>query len=336
MTSWLTRSYPLSDCRLRLSPRISAPRGKLQHNTTILRRWRNDGPAQLRLLFQLGAAAIGVIVPVSAIFVALALTSDADSELRWRRMRLRAVRFCLGWSSPSSCSHLMTTVGLPKLRIQLACEFSKPNNPLFEADRLDDNVIRARKSEQLSSRIAIWNDGPYPAREPRVIVRLNGMAFTAGSESRHLDGWSPLDIVGAIGITAIEWEGGLGYSIHPHSVRRLPGFHLSDLRWKEEWGEPGFIIEILLGQHPPSLLPASRLRGRRRELLAMEETDRGTAASWMPPPPEKRRREPRGSEVYTQLPDHAQERQAPVPSQAARTSRPEGPGAAQHARRAGH
>jgi hypothetical protein len=188
-------------------PDYPHPGGKLQQNRTMLKRRRSDGPAQLRFLFQLGGAAILVIVPLSAILTALALTSNADSADRLAAAGdvLVGATLLLGLAAALvTLFAFMTAVGLPKLRIQLACEFSKPNNPLFEADRLDSDVFRARQSKQLSGRIAIWNDGPYPAREPRVIVRLNGMAFTAGPESRLLAGWSTLDIVDTIGITAIE------------------------------------------------------------------------------------------------------------------------------------
>lgn len=157
--------------------------------------------------------------------------------------------------------------------------------------------------------MSAWNDGLFPAREPRVIVRLNAMAFTAETDGRFLDDWAVLDVVDTIGITAIEWEGGLGYSIHPHSVRRLPGFYLNDLRWKEEWGNPGFTIEILLDNiRQVSYLPVDfEVNG---EFFVLEEADRGTVAPWIPPPPEKRRPGLPGTQVYTQLPDHKQERQA--------------------------
>jgi hypothetical protein len=135
------------------------------------------------------------------------------------------------------------------------------------------------------------------------------MTFTAESDSRFLDGWAALDVIDTVGITAIEREGGLGYSIHPNSVRHLPGFFLSNLRWKEEWGNPGFIIEILLGNlRKVVYLPVDfEVDGK---FFVLKEEDRGTVEPWMSPPPEKRRPRPPGVQVYTQLPDHEQECQA--------------------------
>ena len=264
-----------------------------------------------RFLLRIGAAAIVVIVPVSAILTALALTSRANTTDRLTAAGdvLVGATLVLGFAAALvTLLAFMTTAGAPNLRVQLACEYSKPNNPIFQADRPDNGAVRAGQSKQLSGRIVIWNDSYYPAREPRVIVRLNAMAFTSGTGARFPDGWAVLDVISTIGITAIEWEGGPGYLIHPGSVRRLPGFYLGNLRWKEEWGDPGFIIEILLDNlRQVVYLPAGfEVNGK---LLGLEEKDRGTVAPWMRPPPEKRKRR-RGVFVYTELPDHEQEKQA--------------------------
>ena len=273
--------------------------------------------SQWRFLFRLGGAAILVIVPVSAILTALALTSSADSADRLAAVGdvLVGATLLLGLAAALvALLAFMTAMSPPNLRLQLACEYSKPNNPVFQADRLADGAFQARDLKQLSARVAIWNDGLYPAKEPRIIVRLSAMACAADLDSRLLGGWTVLDAVDGVGITAIEWEGGLGYSIHPHSVRRLPGFYLKDLRWKEELGDPGFIIEVLLDTiRQVVYLPADfEVTG---ELPEEQEAGRGTVAAWMPPPAVSRKSRPAGPEVYTGLPDHEQERPAwPAPA----------------------
>jgi hypothetical protein len=263
-------------------------------------------------LLRLGGAAIVVIVPVSAILAAIALTSKANTADRLAAAGDVLVSATLLLGAAAALVALLAfilTAGVPNLRLQLACEYSKPNNPVFQADQPEIGTFQARQFKQLSGRIAIWNDGFSPAREPRVIVRLSAMAFTAESNSRFLDDWAVLDVIDTIGITAIEWEGGAGYSIHPNSVRRLPSFFLNNLQWKEEWGNPGFIIEILLDNlRQVVYLPVDfEVNGK---FFALKEEDRGTVAPWRPPPPEKRRPGPPGSLVYTQFPDHEQERQA--------------------------
>lgn len=297
-------------------PDYPRPGGEQQPKPTILshwlRRWRNDAVSRWRFLLRLGVAAIVVIVPVSAILTALALTSKANTADRLAAAGdvLVGATLLLGLAAALvALLAFMVTAGAPNLRLQLACECSKPNNPIFQADQPEKGTFQARQFKQLSGRIAIWNDSFYPAREPRVIVRLNAMAFTAESDSGVLDDWAVLDVIDTIGITAIEWEGGLGYSIHPNSVRRLPGFYLNNLRWKEEWGNPGFIIEILLDNlRQVVYLPVEfEVDGK---FFALKEEDRGTVEPWMSPPPEKRRPGPPGSQVYTQFPDHEQECQA--------------------------
>jgi hypothetical protein len=77
----------------------------------------------------------------------------------------------------------------------------------------------------------------------------------------------------------------------------LAGFYVKDLRWKQEWGKPGFIVEILLD----NMRDVTYIRVDfevNGELLAWEEADRGTVAPWLPPPKEKRRPGPPGSQVY--------------------------------------
>jgi hypothetical protein len=289
------------------------PGGEPQQGPAIFRRWRKDVVFQWGFLFLLGVAALVVIVPVSAILIALVLTSGADSADRIAAVGdvLVGATLLLGLAAALvTLLAFMTALGPPNLRVQLACECSKPNNPAFQADRRADGTFQARQFKQLSCRVALWNDSGFTAKEPRVIVRLNAMALTAESDSQFLGDWSVLDVVNAVGITAIEWEGDPGYSIHPHSVRRLPGFYLNDLRWKEEWGSPGFIIEVLLDNlrsvfHVPANFEFNG------ELLAWEEAERGTVAPpWLPPPREKRRPGPPGSQVYvyTGLPDHEQQR----------------------------
>jgi hypothetical protein len=293
-------------------PGYPHPGGEPQQKSTILRRWRKDAVFQWGFLFLLGGASLVVIVPISAILIALILTSSLDSADRLAAVGdvLVGATLLLGLAAALvTLLAFMTALGPPNLRVQLACECSKPNNPVFQSDRLADGTFRARQFKQLSVRIALWNDSLFPAKEPRVIVRLNAMALTAESDSQFQGGWTVLDVVDTVGITGIEWEGGPGYSIHPNSVRRLPGFYLNNLRWKQEWGNPGFIIEVLLDNlrtvfHVPANFEFDD------ELFAWEEAERGAVARpWLPPPKEKRGPGPQVY-VYTELPDHQQERQA--------------------------
>jgi hypothetical protein len=276
------------------------PGGEPQQKSTIFRRWRKDAVFQWGFLFLLGITALVVIVPVSAVLIALILTSGLDSADRLAAAGdvLVGATLLLGLAAALvTLLAFMAAFGPPNLRVQVVCESSQPNNPVFQTDRLKDGTFQARQFKQLSCRVGIWNDSGFLAKEPRVIVRLNAMAFTAEPGSQFLGDWTVLEVVDTLGITGIEWEGSPGYSIHPHSVRRLPGFYLNDLQWKKEWGTPGFIVEVLLDNlRSVFYVPAEfEFNG---ELLAWEEADRGTVAPWLPPPKEKRRPGPPGSQVY--------------------------------------
>src|SRR6204780_852434 len=63
-------------------PGYPHPGGEPQQKSTILRRWRKDAVFQWGFLFLLGGASLVVIVPISAILIALVLTSGLDSADR--------------------------------------------------------------------------------------------------------------------------------------------------------------------------------------------------------------------------------------------------------------
>jgi hypothetical protein len=279
-----------------------------------LRRWYRDAVSRRRFWLIAGGVAIVVIVPVvTAILTALALTSNANTADRLAAAGDVLVGATLLLAVAAALVALrayVVTTGVPSFRLQLAFECSKPNNPVFQADEPGKNIFQTRQFKQLSGRIVIWNDSFYPARELRIIVRLNAMAFAPEPDSRFFGDWTVLDFIDTIGITAIEWEGGPGYSIHLNSMRRLPGFYLSNLRWRQEWGEPGFAIEILAANLRQVIyLPVGfEVSGK---LHGLKEEDRGTVAPWIPSPrkkrkPQSRRRSP-GPSAYAPFPDHEQE-----------------------------
>jgi hypothetical protein len=280
-----------------------------------LKRWSSNAVSRRRFWLVSGGVAIVVIVPVvTAIFAALALTSNANSADRLAAAGdvLVGATLLLGVAAALvALRAYVVTTGVPSFRFQLAFECSEPNNPVFQADETGNNIFQTRQFKQLSGRIAIWNHTFYSAREPRIIVRLNAMAFTPESDHRFLADWTVLDFIDTVGITAIEWEGGPGYSIHLNSVRRLPGFYLSNLRWERGWGEePGFIIEISVDNFRQVVyLPVGFEVSRK--LHALKEKDRGTLAQWHPSPPKKRKSRPWRSSLdpsaYAPFPDHERE-----------------------------
>jgi hypothetical protein len=48
-----------------------------------------------------------------------------------------------------------------------------------------------------------------------------------------------------LGTSFVQWDGGVNYSIHGRSARRLPDLELGELTYSTEWGPPFINVEIL-------------------------------------------------------------------------------------------
>jgi hypothetical protein len=131
--------------------------------------------------------------------------------------------------------------GLPDLQVQVTFGFSYPNRPVFRATFGDDgNSQAAVPFKQVYCVMKVRNKSGYSARNPAVIIRLNGMAFHQPDDAK----WADIDFAQTQGITAMQWDGG-DQSIHGYSSRRLPGLNFTGLHTVPAWGDPTFIIELL-------------------------------------------------------------------------------------------
>jgi cation diffusion facilitator CzcD-associated flavoprotein CzcO len=98
--------------------------------------------------------------------------------------------------------------------------------------------------------VLLRNNSNYLAKNPAVIVQLCAIAFF---DKKHLpESWVITDfteIPEFVGLgtayMSLQWDGGPTYSIHGHSIRRLPDLHLSDLWVLPGWGSPELKIVIL-------------------------------------------------------------------------------------------
>ena len=142
------------------------------------------------------------------------------------------------------------STGMPDLAVSVQFPFSIPNNPLFDADIQQDvldrenyNSFKAKNHKQVFATILLRNDSGYSAKNPAVIVQLNGMAFSSPEPGQ---GWVVIDFASTMGVTAVQWDGGPTYSIHGTSIRRLPDLHLGNLQTFPMFGGPPFLmIQIL-------------------------------------------------------------------------------------------
>jgi hypothetical protein len=151
------------------------------------------------------------------------------------------------------------STGLPDIEVSLRFPFSRVNNLEFVADLQSDGRLRARQFKQTNATVLLHNKSSYPARNPAVLVRLNAMVFTHGTmkpvtqsaEPVFYMGKDPLGewvIIGysnTNGTTAVQWDGGLNFSIHGNSIRKLPNLDLDNLTGIPEWGTPEITLEIL-------------------------------------------------------------------------------------------
>jgi hypothetical protein len=136
--------------------------------------------------------------------------------------------------------------GNPDLKFQVTFEFSKPNLPIFNAFRTQEGWLKAQPFKQTSGTISLKNvSRRYTARNPAVIVRLNGLVFQQG-DFAQTPGWVTIGFANTIGVTAVQWDGGPAYYIHGNSIRQLPAVSFQGLTRVPAWNDdPSLSIELL-------------------------------------------------------------------------------------------
>ena len=210
-----------------------------------LSRLRHDSRLQRHTLLAFYAALIST---------AMALTALLSWLIPWSRAGLLADRLAetadilaAGTLALAFIAALVAlqayaaATGLPDLEFQVSFPFSYPNRPVFRATAGEAGNLQAVRFKQTSAAIQVHNTSGYSARNPAVIIRLTGMAF---SPDRLAEGWAQVDFAQTQGIIAVQWDGG-AYSIHGRSGRRLPPLNLDRLHTIPSWGEPKFVIELL-------------------------------------------------------------------------------------------
>jgi hypothetical protein len=132
--------------------------------------------------------------------------------------------------------------GLPDLKLRVDFPFSWPNKPVFETQVNNAGRTVAREYKQTAGTISLRNCSAYSARNPAVIIRLNGMAFDNASMCKE---WMTTRFASTVGAVEIQWDGGSTYSIHGHSTRQLPALDLLHVHEVAVWGNPSFTFELL-------------------------------------------------------------------------------------------
>lgn len=133
--------------------------------------------------------------------------------------------------------------GLPSLSVQVWFGASSKNIPVFTANEEENGWLAiGAPNRQTVAQISIYNAGLYSARNPVVVLRLEGM-FVRGIQD--FAEWAAVDAEEGFGVTGLQWDGGGDYSVHSKSVRKLPTLDLMGLCYVPEWGKPGLRLELL-------------------------------------------------------------------------------------------
>ena len=225
-----------------------------------LNRMRQDSGFRRVVLLGTIGAVVAVIMLVTVVLTITALTSSADTADRLAAAGDVLVGATLLLAAIAALVALLAyavSTGLPDLKISVEFDFSKPNNPKFSAEPQQGERLTALKSRQLRGKVSLRNDSGYSARNPAVIIRFRGMVYlpenfktTSETDATSIFAspaghWSVVNFIRQHGIDAVQWDGGPTYSIHGHSIRKLPDLHLDRLSAIPIWGTPTMIVEIL-------------------------------------------------------------------------------------------
>jgi hypothetical protein len=158
------------------------------------------------------------------------------------------------------------STGAPDIQLSVQFGDSSPNKLAFKAEARDSipgALIMTSKNAERLGKILLRNNSGYSARNPAVIVRLHGMFFRSSDPTSFEREWAAMELaetqeftssataqivrsyVDKNMLTMVQWDGGPTYSVHGHSIRRLPDLQFSWLFQVPDWGEPILTFEIL-------------------------------------------------------------------------------------------
>jgi hypothetical protein len=136
--------------------------------------------------------------------------------------------------------------GLPDLKLQVSFPSSDVNRPRFQGRTgEEDGWFYAQGYKQTTGTVLLRNESAYSAKNPAVIVRLQNLYFLGNPDATLSSGWVVIGFASALGITAVQWDGGPNYSVHGKSVRQLPRLRLEELKHPVDRGPAGLTFELL-------------------------------------------------------------------------------------------
>jgi len=135
----------------------------------------------------------------------------------------------VGWGVIVALAAYIIATGSPDLSPEITFNYSSVNQPVFRA-KVDfpeqGTGLQAESFKQLDGRVVIRNKSKYAARNPGVLIELDGLGF---SPSSYADEWRVTSSANMVGATAIQWDGGADHIIHGKWQRTLPPLNFGGL-----------------------------------------------------------------------------------------------------------
>ena len=203
---------------------------------------------QRRLMFLGIILTIIIAVTLATVFLVILILSLSSASIsdRLAEVGIIIAGATLALAAVAALVALLAyaiSTGTPDLKLQVHFEFSSLNRPVFRAEPMDGDRLKAVAFKQTCCTISLRNTSGYSARNPAVIVRLHGMVFLNRNDSLAKE-WVVVDFSNTNGIKGVQWDGGPTYSIHGRSVRRLPMLDLVGLTCIPAWGDPAMPLSL--------------------------------------------------------------------------------------------
>jgi hypothetical protein len=134
----------------------------------------------------------------------------------------------VGWGAVVALLAYISATGSPDLKPEITFNFSQPNQPVFMAHAgspESGDFLMVEPFKQVDGRVVVYNKSKYAARNPGVLIELEG----CGLRDSPLGEWRKVTAVNMIGVTSMQWDGGADYIIHGKWRRTLPPLNFSGL-----------------------------------------------------------------------------------------------------------
>lgn len=264
----------------------------------VLKRLRFD-PSYRRRTFLVGTGTtIAVTMFVTAILTVIALTSTASTADRIALEGDVLVGETLLLAVIAALVALLAyavSTGIPDL--YLSAQFEGPPNTLMVTADTETDPPRAKLVIPITGRIMLRNESSFSAKNPALIIRAHGLAlqtdeFARLSSDLHRGlssdlnrrpssdvNWITIDQeycqqINEFAATAVQWDGGATYSIHGHSIRKLPDLDILEFWLMPEKGKnPALTFEIFAeGYRKEITLPVYFIKYGTTEFPELGET----------------------------------------------------------------